>query len=308
MCEWGETSAPRELNVCVVSGLNVGAGGQTTSVFGFFRKPEAVGLDLQDHEIRVVRVKERKITAVGRCPIPAGSVVGGVVNDPMLVGDAIRTLVERASIRTKIVRLSLPSGSTIVKRLGFSKEEAYERPNDFVPSTMNSPSFRLTEDSRPGCIATITDGPVMETRMDACEFAGLEVAQFEAESLAQLRAASGIGDRWADKVTVLIHLSHEKALLTIADGTSFALARSVNHAIGENPDELGREIRRTLNYLQAQSMDIQIRSFQMRFSGDADESLASYLSDRLGVPLVELALPPGLPSSHFEVAYGLAMS
>ena len=87
----------------------------------FHRSESLVGLDIGSSAIKTVRLRRtsrgRHVTAIGREPVPRGSIVGGDIADRGAVAEAIRQALDRSGTRSRRVAAAVSGNAVIVKRV-----------------------------------------------------------------------------------------------------------------------------------------------------------------------------------------------
>ena len=87
----------------------------------FRRRESVVGLDVGPDAIKAVELRRtsrgREVAAMGREPVPRGSIVGGEIVDREAVTEAVRTILDRRGRRTRRVAAAVAGNAVIVKRV-----------------------------------------------------------------------------------------------------------------------------------------------------------------------------------------------
>ncbi len=87
----------------------------------FRRRESVVGLDIGPDAVRAVALRRtsrgREVAAIGREPIPRGSIAGGEIVRREPVVEAIRTALDRRGIGTRRVAAAVAGNAVIVKRV-----------------------------------------------------------------------------------------------------------------------------------------------------------------------------------------------
>ncbi len=87
----------------------------------FRRRESVVGLDIGSDSIKAVTLRRtsqgREVAAIGREPIPRGSIVGGEIADPEAVAEAVRNTLDRRGSGTRRVAAAVAGNAVIVKRV-----------------------------------------------------------------------------------------------------------------------------------------------------------------------------------------------
>ena len=87
----------------------------------FRLRESVVGLDIGSDVIKAVTLRRtsrgREVAAIGREPMPRGSIVGGELVDPEAVTEAVRKTLDRHGARTRRVAAAVAGNAVIVKRV-----------------------------------------------------------------------------------------------------------------------------------------------------------------------------------------------
>ncbi len=91
----------------------------------FFSKKEVVGLDIGSSSIKLVELKGSKkgfqLKNLGEALLPPDAIVNKVINNPENVIDAIVTLIDDLSIKSKNVAIGVSGHSVIIKKVSMPK-------------------------------------------------------------------------------------------------------------------------------------------------------------------------------------------
>lgn len=100
---------------------------------GISKKSQVIGIDVGSHSVKLVQLLRKKkkpeLMNVGIIPLPEGTFVDGMTENPNLVSDAIKQLVASEKIKTKYAVTSVSGESVIIKKINIpkmSKEELAE--------------------------------------------------------------------------------------------------------------------------------------------------------------------------------------
>jgi type IV pilus assembly protein PilM len=204
-----------------------------------------IGLDIGSSSIRAVEVRRTKdeysLSNFGQVPLPAGTVAGGVIQDPGAVIAALKQLWAACKFGTKHVSLGVTSPQLVVREMSVANLPAKEmrqalpfQVKDALPLAVERSllDFYPLEDpgSEPtvrGLLIAMPKDAVLAA-VDASEKAGLHVDAVDLASFALLRAASrldaqveAIVDVGAEVTSVVVHADGEPLIVrTVPRGGS----------------------------------------------------------------------------------------
>ena len=171
-----------------------------------------IGLDIGTMSVRAAESSRGKdgpvITTCAEMPLPAGSVVGGVIQDEKAVTLAIRQLYASTKFRTRMVVLGVTNPQSVVREMTVAnlppkelRESLPFQVRDLLPLPVDRAVLDFLPLENPGRNETVRGllvaapkGPVL-TAVHAVERAGLSVIRVDLTSLALLRAAARLDDQ-----------------------------------------------------------------------------------------------------------------
>jgi type IV pilus assembly protein PilM len=196
-----------------------------------------IGLDIGSTSIRAVEVRRSKddytLNNFGQVPLPAGTVVGGVVQDPVIVTAALKQLWAACKFGTKNVALGVTNPQLVVREMSVAnlppKELHQALPfqvKDALPLAVEKALLDFYPLEEPGNNPTVRGlliampKEAVLTAVDAVQKAGLHVEAVDLASFALLRAASrldtqveAIVDIGADVTSVVVHADGEPLIV-----------------------------------------------------------------------------------------------
>lgn len=196
-----------------------------------------IGLDIGSSSIRAVEVRRGKedysLTNFGQVPLPAGTVIGGVVQDPAAVTAALKQLWAACKFGTKHVSIGVTNPQLVVREMSVSNLPAKEmrqalpfQVKDALPLPVERSLLDFYPLEQPGDNPTVR-GLLIAMPKDAVtvvvgavEHAGLHVDSVDLASFALLRAASrldaqveAIVDMGAEVTSVVVHADGEPLIV-----------------------------------------------------------------------------------------------
>ncbi|MBX3097484.1 MAG: type IV pilus assembly protein PilM [Fimbriimonadaceae bacterium] len=213
-----------------------------------FNKKSIVGLDLGARLIKAMQIDRTntgwKVSRTAYIQTPKDAIKEGVVIDPEAVGTALRQMLREqkfqatnavigvagASVIVRLVRIPKMPEATLRKSIKFEASR-------YVPSSIEDSfiEFEILGESSDGQMdVLIVAAPrdVVETRLKACEVAGLEVDCVDVEAFAMYRSlieASEEGTVSGD-VIALVDVGAQTTKVSVINRGVFAMTRSISQA------------------------------------------------------------------------------
>jgi type IV pilus assembly protein PilM len=190
-----------------------------------------IGLDIGSSSIRAVEVRRSKddysLINFGQVPLPPGTVVGGVVQDPLAVTAALKQLWAASHFGTRHVSLGVTNPQLVVREMSVAHLPAKElhqalpfQVKDALPLAVEKALLDFYPLEDPGDNPTVRGLLIAMPReavlavVDAAQKAGLHVDAVDLASFALLRAAS----RLDAKVGAIVDIGFDvKCELVLAD-------------------------------------------------------------------------------------------
>jgi type IV pilus assembly protein PilM len=220
-----------------------------------------IGLDIGSSSIRAVEARrakdEHSLSNFGQVPLPAGTVQGGIVQDPVAVTSALKQLWAACKFDTKHVTLGVTNPQLVVREMSVSNLPAKEmrkslpfQVRDMLPLAVERSllDFHPLED--PGDNPTVRGlliampKDAVRTTVDAVEKAGLHVDGVDLASFAVLRAASrldsqveAIVDIGAEVTSVIVHADGEPLIVRTVPRGGTEITVAIATRLGIDPAE-----------------------------------------------------------------------
>jgi type IV pilus assembly protein PilM len=196
-----------------------------------------IGLDIGSTSIRAVEVRRNKddytLTNFGQVPLPTGTVVSGVVQEPLAVTSALKQLWAACKFDSKSVSLGVTNPQLVVREMSVANLPAKDRRKalpfqvkDALPLAVEKALLDFYPLEDPGTNPTMRGllialpREAVLTAVDAVQKAGLHVAGVDLSSFALLRAAArldtqveAIVDIGADVTSVVVHADGEPLIV-----------------------------------------------------------------------------------------------
>jgi type IV pilus assembly protein PilM len=213
--------------------------------FSPFGKRSFVGIDIGHHFIKVAQIEKSaggfKVSKYGEVATPTDAVKESVIIDAPAVGAAIRQALRENDIKANTAIVAVSGGSVIVRPVRIPKmSEATLRKSikfeagRYVPSSVEDSfvEFEIigeVDDTQMDVLIVAAPRDVVESRVKACEAAGLEVDCVDVEPFAAYRALveSDPTSQWHDKTIALIDIGGSSTSMSVVTQGVFAMARSL---------------------------------------------------------------------------------
>lgn len=214
----------------------------TLSPFG---KKTYIGVDLGHHRIKVVQVERSssgwKVERMAVAPTPPDSIKESVVIDPAVVGAALKQLLKDNHINATTCNIAVSGASVVVRNVRIPKmPEATLRKSikyeasRYVPSSVEDSyiEFEITgesDDANMDVLMVAAPREVVESRMKACNEAGLEVEAVDVEPFAVYRAIVEANHQvnWMEDTIALVDVGSTTTSMSVISGGDFAMTRSI---------------------------------------------------------------------------------
>lgn len=223
-----------------------------------------IGLDIGSTSIRAVEVRRTKddyaLQNFGQVPLPAGTVVSGVVQEPLAVTAALKQLWTACKFGTKQVALGVTNPQLVVREMSVANLPAKDRRKalpfqvkDALPLAVEKALLDFYPLEDPGTNATMRGLLVaipreaVLTAVNAVQKAGLNVAAVDLSSFALLRATcrldtqvEAIVDIGADVTSLVVHADGEPLIVRTVPrgGTEITAAIATRLGIPQHEAEL----------------------------------------------------------------------
>lgn len=214
----------------------------TLSPFG---KKSFVGIDLGHFSIKAVQVEKTgagwEIQRLAVAPTPAESIKESIVIDPQSVGAALKQLLRDFHVSATNCNIAVAGASVVVRNVRIPRmpEQTLRKSIKFeasryVPSSVEDSyiEFEITgeaDENQMDVLIVAASRDVLESRIKACEAAGLEVEAVDVEPFAGFRALVEADHRhnWFEKTIAFVDLGAGTTSMSVVHKGSFAMTRSI---------------------------------------------------------------------------------
>lgn len=241
-------------------------------IFNLF--PQSFGLDLSDLSLKALWLeregKEEIVTSFGSVPLALGSVVDGEIIKEEVVVQAIHDIMEKTEpspIHTKKVICSLPETKAFLRIIGLPEmapEEVKEaikwEIEANIPLTLDQVYYDyqilekklIPEKGKMSILVVAVARNMVDQFQGVLEKAGLEVAGFETESIAQARSL--LSEKDEDKTRLIIDIGDRRTSFLVAIGNTPCFTSSVPLSSQMITDAISKEMK--ISFDEAEAMKI----------------------------------------------------
>ncbi|HVL39007.1 MAG TPA: type IV pilus assembly protein PilM [Fimbriimonadaceae bacterium] len=210
-----------------------------------FKRKAFVGIDLGHHSMKAVQVEKMgggwKVTRVVNAATPEDAIKDSVVVDPEIVGAALRQLLRDAGISASYANIAVSGGSVVVRSVRIPRmPEATLRKSikfeasRYVPSSVEDSYIEFeilgqADDQQMDVLVVAAPKDVVESRVKACEQAGLEVEAVDVEAFAAYRSLieAGMLQEYAEDTIALVDIGASTTNMSVIRKGVFAMTRSI---------------------------------------------------------------------------------
>ncbi|MBS1723768.1 MAG: type IV pilus assembly protein PilM [Armatimonadetes bacterium] len=213
-----------------------------------FRTKSYIGLDLGSSHIKAVTIEKTqagwKIGRIVRFPTPKGSIQDGVVTDVDALSTAIHDMMKTHRLNATSAVIGASGGSVIVRNVKIpTMPEAVLRKSikfeasRYVPSSIEDSYIEFeilgpADDDNMEVLIVAAPREIVESRVKACEAAGLDVEIVDIEAFAAFRSlieSEPTSDISNATIAVIDIGSHTTNVSVVNNGV-FAMTRSIPQA------------------------------------------------------------------------------
>lgn len=213
-----------------------------------FRQKSYIGIDLGGNSIKAVQLERTqagwKIEKAIRWPTPASAIQDGVVTDVEALADAIKAMVKEHKLSATNAVIGASGGSVIVRTVNIpNMPEAVLRKSikfeasRYVPSSIEDSYIEFeilgqADEDNMSVLIVASPREIVESRVKACELAGLEVEIVDVEAFAAYRSIveSGFGDNYADQTIAIVDIGAHSTNVSVVNSGAFAMTRTIPQA------------------------------------------------------------------------------
>ncbi len=212
---------------------------------GLFSKQSCIGIDLGHHSIKVMQLDRSgdswKVVKTASTLTPHEALKDGVVVEPSLLGLVLKQLLKENHFTASNAAIAVAGGSVIVRPVRMPKiAEAVLRKSmkleagRYVPTSAEDSyvEFEITgetEDGQMDVLIVAAPKDIVETRMQVCEQAGLNVEAVDIAAFATYRSLveADPSRDWSGKTIGIIDLGATTTNVSVINRGAFAMCRTI---------------------------------------------------------------------------------
>jgi len=212
-----------------------------------FRMPSFVGLDLGHHSLKAVHVERTgtgwKVAKHGSVPTPPGSIKDGVVVDQDAVTNALRALLKQSHVSANAANIAVSGGTVVVRTVRIPKmpeatlrksikyEASRYVPNSTEDSYIEFEIIGPAVENQMDVLIVAAPKDIVESRVKACEAAGLDVEAVDVEAFAAYRSLVEADQlqNWGETTIALVDIGATTTNMGVIEKGVFAMTRTIPH-------------------------------------------------------------------------------
>lgn len=226
---------------------------------GLFSKKSYVGIDLGTHALKAVQVDRSgslwRVTHTASAPTPPDTIRDGVVADIPRLSEAIRQLLKNGGITATSAHIAAAGGSVFVRPVLFPKmpEAALRKSIKFeagryVPGSVEDSYIEFeilgpVNENQMNVLIVAAPKDIVESRIQACVGAGLEVESVDIEVFAAYRSLLETSTDFVpgESTVALVDIGASSTSVSVINKGVFAITRSFPTGGQALSDELKRK-------------------------------------------------------------------
>ena len=208
-------------------------------------KKSWAGIDIGHHTIKIVTAERAangyRVTKTASFPTPEDCVRDGVVVDPKIIGFAIKAAMKESKILIHDVVIAAAGGAVFVRPVPFPKLDAktlrqsvkYEAgryvPGSIEDSFVEAEIIGPIDDAQMNVLLVAAPNDTVNSRLEACTQAGLNVEVVEIESFATYRVMVENNPEadYSQKIIALLDIGAASTSVTVVHNGVFSMQRSM---------------------------------------------------------------------------------
>jgi type IV pilus assembly protein PilM len=212
---------------------------------GMFSKKSFVGIDLGHYSMKVVVLERNpagwRVLKYASAPTPPDSVKDGVIVDAASLVPALKSLLKESGVNAAGAMIAVSGGSVVVRQVRMPKmaeatlrksikfEASRYVPNSVEDSYIEFEIIGPVDDSQMDVLMVAAPKDVVESRLHACEQAGLEVEAVDIEAFAMYRSLveADLDNEWKEHTIALVDVGAATTNISVISAGVFAMTRSI---------------------------------------------------------------------------------
>ncbi len=210
-----------------------------------FKRQNVVGLDLGHFTFQAVELERSgdawKVVKAGSIQTPPDTVRDGVIIDPESAAFAIKQLMREAHINASGVHIAVAGGTVVVRnvkmpamteatlRKSIQFEASRYVPTSVADSYIEFEILGKAEDGQMDVLIVAAPKDIVQSRVAACEKAGLKVESVDVEVFAAYRSLIEAGnlEDWTGKTVAIVDIGSTTTNVSVVQHGSFAMTRTM---------------------------------------------------------------------------------
>ena len=210
-----------------------------------FSKKSFVGIDLGHYSIKAVQIERSvtgwKVTKSASIPTPSDCIKDGVVVDSMAVTAAVKQLLRESGIHATNAHIAVSGGSVVVRTVRIPKmPEATLRKSikfeasRYVPSSVEDSyvEFEIlgdADETQMDVMVVAAPKDIVESRVQACEAAGLEIESVDVQAFAMYRSLIEADKEhdWSTSTIAMVDIGASMTNVSVIQKGMFSMTRSI---------------------------------------------------------------------------------
>jgi type IV pilus assembly protein PilM len=212
---------------------------------GMFSKKSFIGVDIGHHSIKAVALERVasgwRVLRFASTPTPPDAVKDGVVVDVASTVGALKSLLKENGLSAGSAMIAVSGGSVVVRQVRMPKmAEATLRKSikfeasRYVPSSVEDSYIEFeiigpVDEQQMDVLMVAAPKDVVESRLQACEEAGLEVEAVDIEAFAMYRALveADLDQHWTENTVALVDIGSATTNISVVSHGVFSMTRSI---------------------------------------------------------------------------------
>jgi len=212
---------------------------------GMFSKKSYIGVDMGHHTIKVIQFEKQangwRVQRVAQTMTPPDAIKDGVVVDVASLSARLKAMCKENNIHASGAMIAVSGGSVVVRQVRMPKmaeatlrrsikfEASRYVPNSVEDSYIEFEIIGPVDENQMDVLMVAAPKDVVESRMQACESAGLEVESVDIEAFAMYRALveADLDNEWAEKTVALVDVGSATTNVSVVSNSVFSMTRSI---------------------------------------------------------------------------------
>lgn len=213
----------------------------------FGKGKPVVGLDIGHHSVKMIQLEPVasgwRVVRVNQIATPQNSLRDGAIQEDEILAEALRQLVRSSKTTVSNCHISVSGGSVVVRNVRVPKmSEAMLRksirfeagryiPNSIEESYIDFEITGETQDDQMDVMMVAAPKELVDSRIRACQLAGIEVESVDLEPFAAYRSLvqANYGIDITQDTMAMVDIGHSTTKVAVIQKGQFAMIRSIPH-------------------------------------------------------------------------------